>query len=265
MVLIRKLFVVFISALSLDVVAQVSETKSAAGTPAVSKKLTKKAPVVEAPVVEAPVDEVSVVEEAAIEAPVVPAKVKSGVAAASKSYVFVDLGYSKPLGPVRDYVKGGFQYGFEYLRASPRSKSPRMMWRAGLIYVRSSHSGKLSGGSRAKSLRKDILLVVGATTSGIGVRFFCDGLLGLSSRRLYIQSGSQSVGDDYYSRSKLGIGIRGGVQYPLSRGANPVIARVGLGLLTGPAMTSGHLHYNQKRVNIGGLEVNVGMNLGWQF
>lgn len=71
--------------------------------------------------------------------------------------------------------------------------------------------------------------------------------------------------DDYYSRSKLGVGIRGGVQYPLSRGANPMIARVGLGLLTGPAMTSGHLHYNQKRVNIGGLELNVGMNLGWQF
>ena len=248
----RKLFVAFISLLTLEAVAQVGETKSAAAVP---KELKSNAPEVEAPVAGEP----------AVDTAVLPAKVTSGVAAASRNYVFVDLAYSKPLGPVRDYVKGGFQYGFEYLRASARAKSRRMMWRAGLIYARSSHSGKLSGGSRAKSLRKDILLVVGATTSGIGLRFFCDGLLGLSSRRLYIQSGSQSVGDDYYSRTKLGIGIRGGVQYPLSRGANPVIARAGIGILTGPAMTSGHLHYNQKRVNIGGLEVNVGMNLGWQF
>ena len=258
----RKLFVAFISLLTLEAVGQVGETKSAAAVP---KDLKSNAPEVEAPEVKPPEVEAPVAGEPAVDTAVLPAKVTSGVAAASRNYVFVDLAYSKPLGPVRDYVKGGFQYGFEYLRASARAKSRRMMWRAGLIYARSSHSGKLSGGSRAKSLRKDILLVVGATTSGIGLRFFCDGLLGLSSRRLYIQSGSQSVGDDYYSRTKLGIGIRGGVQYPLSRGANPVIARAGIGILTGPAMTSGHLHYNQKRVNIGGLELNVGMNLGWQF
>ena len=139
------------------------------------------------------------------------------------------------------------------------------MIRAGLIYERSSHTGKLSGGSTAKSLRKDILLVGGATTSGNGIRFFGDGLLGLSSRRLYIQSGSQAVGDDYYSRTKVGVGIRGGVEYPFSIAENHAVARAGLGILTGPAMTSGHLHYDQKRVNIGGLGLNVGMNLGWQF
>lgn len=168
MVLKRNLLVAFISMLSLDAVAQVSEVKSAAKKEVVSPKLkkgsVKKAPVVNTPVVEAPVVETPVVPE--------PTAAPAGSAGAGLNYLFVDLGYSKPLGPVKNYVKGAFQYGFEYVRTLPVFPECRMMIRAGLLYNRSLHTGKLNGGSTAKSLRQDTLFVAGATTSGDGIRFW---------------------------------------------------------------------------------------------
>lgn len=180
--------------------------------------------------------------------------------------ISIGLGYLKTLGPIKDYTSSGLQYGVEWNRMLPVDSSG---WKphAGLTYRRAKLTGSLDGGGTATHTRTDYLVVYGYNFSGNSdeMGFFADGLLGLINRKLKIESGTNAIGDDFYSKTNLGLGFRGGLEIPFRAGDSKLVSRIGLGMLTGVSMPSGRLHYNQDTVDVNGSHLTLGADLGWLF
>lgn len=180
--------------------------------------------------------------------------------------VTVGFAYLKTLGPVKEYAANGWQYGMEWNR---RFESATQGWQpyAGLIYHRAKLKGTVGANDESKvtHTRTDYLVVCGYNSGGSGPRFYGDGQLGVISRRLYIESGTPGISDDFYSKTSLGLGFRSGLEFPKKIDEYMLISRVALGMMTGVKMPSGRLRYNQDTVDINGAHLTLGADLGWFF
>lgn len=233
------------------------------------KKKKVPAPTPTPEVAPAPVETSAPAPQAATPTPAPEANHSSGSMGGGKSMdiIWGTLGYVKPMGEVKKYVDGGLQYGLEWNRMLEASaEGCRSFY--GLIYRRANLKKDLDpvadgSASKATHTRIDYLATYGwhwGTPGSLG--YGADAELGLARRRFQIESGSNAVGDDYYTKTALAYGFRGGLDGTIS---DNILWRTTLGLLAGSRVNSARLKYDGENVEISGTHLTLGFDLGYAF
>ena len=239
------------------------------GTKGGKKKNKAPAPTPTPEVAPEPVETPAPAPEAAAPTPTPEANHSSGSTGGGKTMdiIWGTLGYIKPMGEVKKYVDGGLQYGLEWNRMLESSaEGCRSFY--GLIYRRANLKKDLdpvAGGSASKAThtRIDYLLTYGWHWGAPGsLGYSADAELGLARRRFQVESGSNAVGDDYYTKTGLAYGFRGGLDGTIS---DSILWRTTLGLLTGSRINSARLKYDGENVEISGTHLTLGFDLGYAF